>query len=104
MTMAKEPTLDPPWCNTISLGKLGVVALLCCFGYVIYNANEKLQSGTIGTAFKTVREKNVQGSMVQITRSLPINLVLSSLINTLLGLLVHFKFSVPTIDRVHLPG
>ena len=52
--------------SIISFGKLGTVALLCCFGYVIYNANEKLQSGTIGTAFTTFDVKVVQGGLILI--------------------------------------
>ena len=43
-----------------------MVAILCCFGYVIYNANEKLQSGIIGTAFNTVHEEMVQGGVIWI--------------------------------------
>ena len=58
MRWAKEPPV-----SIVSFGKLRVIAIFCCFGYVIYNANDKLQSGTIGTTLNTVNSKLVQESV-----------------------------------------
>ena len=40
--------------ETVSFTKFVTIALFCYFGFVIYNANEKLQRRDIGTIFKTV--------------------------------------------------
>ena len=45
----------------MSFGRLVMVALGCYFAFVIYGANEKLQSDKIGTIFSTISKKNVQG-------------------------------------------
>ena len=44
----------------MSFGRLMMVALGCYFAFVIYRANNKLQSEKIGTIFSTVSKKNVQ--------------------------------------------
>ena len=46
----------------MSFGKFVMVVLGCYFVYVIIRANLRLQSGQIGTIFRTVSEKTVQGS------------------------------------------
>ena len=40
--------------NTLSFNKFVTIVLFCYFGFVIYKANEKLQTRAIGTIFKTV--------------------------------------------------
>ena len=69
MPSSKELPKSQSWFCLISFGKFGLVAMLCCFGYVIYNANEKLMSGTVGTAFSMVDVKMVQECVVQGDRS-----------------------------------
>ena len=46
----------------MSFGKCVMVALGCYFVYVIIRANLRLQSDQIGTIFRTVSKKTVQGS------------------------------------------
>ena len=51
--------------ETVSFTKFVTIALFCYFGFVIYNANDKLQSRAIGTIFKTVSgAKTVQVSIL----------------------------------------
>ena len=51
----------PKMRHDISFGKFVMVVLGCYFTFVIYNANDKLQIGKIGTIFTTMIEETVQG-------------------------------------------
>ena len=44
----------------LSFGKLVMVVLFRYFAFVIYNANTKLQSGNVGTIFRTKSEQKRQ--------------------------------------------
>ena len=50
--------------NKISLGSLGTLVLGCDLVFVVYRANNKLQSGNIGTIFRDKDEETVQASRI----------------------------------------
>ena len=54
---------------SISFAKFVTIALICYFGFVIFNANDKLQSRRIGTTFQTIRMRNVQDSYISVVFS-----------------------------------
>ena len=45
----------------LSFGKFVMVVLGCYFAFEIINAYVKLQSGEIGTIFRKVKQKTLQG-------------------------------------------
>ena len=51
----------------MSFGKFVMVVLGCYFVYVIIMANLEWQSNQIGTIFRTVSEKTVQGPSLPLT-------------------------------------
>ena len=52
--------------NSLSLGRFVTIALVCYFGFVIFNANDKLQNRKIGTIFQTISVKTVKDSYIPV--------------------------------------